>query len=119
MFGSVMRRWVWVVTISYRCPVSLGRTSLTSGPKAKGVSVPARIKALLAWALWLATLGCCAGGHRGVVAAGAASGARLAGPWVWLQRCWRGWSTSPPPRQLQQALDWVRAGQPLYLYLPP
>jgi hypothetical protein len=38
---------------------------------------------------------------------------------VWLQRCGRGWSTSPPPRQLQQALDWVRAGQPLYLYLPP
>jgi hypothetical protein len=26
------------------------------------VSVPARIKALLAWALWLATLGCCAAG---------------------------------------------------------
>jgi hypothetical protein len=40
-------------------------------------------------------------------------------PWVWLQRCWRGWSASPPPRQLQQALDWVRAGQPLHLYLPP
>jgi hypothetical protein len=40
-------------------------------------------------------------------------------PWVWLQRCWRGWSTSPPPQQLQQALDWVMAGRPLYLYLPP
>jgi hypothetical protein len=40
-------------------------------------------------------------------------------PWVWLQRCWRGWSTSPPPRPLQQALDWVRAGQPISLYLPP
>ncbi len=40
-------------------------------------------------------------------------------PWVWLQRCWRGWSASPPPPALQQALDWVRAGQPLYLYLPP
>jgi hypothetical protein len=38
---------------------------------------------------------------------------------VWLQRCWRGWSTSPPPRQLQQALDWVSSGRPLYLYLPP
>jgi hypothetical protein len=44
--------------------------------------------------------------------------ARLA-PWVWRQRCWRGWSTSPPPPPLQQALDWVRAGQPIYLYLPP
>jgi hypothetical protein len=40
-------------------------------------------------------------------------------PWVWLQRCWRGWSASPPPRQLQRALDWVMAGQPIYLYLPP
>jgi hypothetical protein len=40
-------------------------------------------------------------------------------PWVWLQRCWRGWSTSPPPLPLQQALDWVRAGRPIYLYLPP
>ncbi|HZC99105.1 MAG TPA: hypothetical protein VFA46_02600 [Actinomycetes bacterium] len=40
-------------------------------------------------------------------------------PLVWLQRCWRGWSASPPPRQLQQALDWVMAGQPIYLYLPP
>jgi hypothetical protein len=38
---------------------------------------------------------------------------------VWLQRCWRGWSASPPPLPLQQALDWVRAGQPIYLYLPP
>jgi DDE superfamily endonuclease len=40
-------------------------------------------------------------------------------PWVWLQRCWRGWSTSPPPPPLQQALDWVMAGRPIYLYLPP
>jgi hypothetical protein len=40
-------------------------------------------------------------------------------PWVWLQRCWRGWSTSPPPRQSQQALDWVRAGRPPHLSLPP
>jgi hypothetical protein len=40
-------------------------------------------------------------------------------PLVWLQRCWRGWSTSPPPRQLQQALDWVMAGRPTYLHLPP
>jgi hypothetical protein len=40
-------------------------------------------------------------------------------PWVWLQRCWRGWSASPPPPPLQQALEWVRAGRPIYLYLPP
>jgi hypothetical protein len=40
-------------------------------------------------------------------------------PWVLLQRCWRGWSTSAPPRQLQQALEWVGVGRPLYLYLPP
>ncbi len=40
-------------------------------------------------------------------------------PWVWLQRCWRGWSTSPPPRQLQQALEGVGAEDPIYLYLPP
>jgi hypothetical protein len=30
---------------------------------------------------------------------------------VWLRRCWRGWSTSPP-------LDWVKAGRPIYVYLP-
>jgi hypothetical protein len=40
-------------------------------------------------------------------------------PWVFLQRCWRGWSTSEPPRQLQQALEWVGVGPPLHLYLPP
>ena len=40
-------------------------------------------------------------------------------PAVWLQRCWRGWSTSAPPPPLQQALDWVRSGRPIYLYLPP
>jgi hypothetical protein len=28
-------------------------------------------------------------------------------------------SPSPPPLPLQQALDWVRAGRPIYLYLPP
>ena len=55
----------------------------------------------------------------GVVAAGTTAGARLAGPWVWLRRCWRGWSASPPPLPLQQALDWVRAGRPINLYLPP
>jgi hypothetical protein len=40
-------------------------------------------------------------------------------PSVLLERCWSGWSTSPPPPQLQQALDWVRAGRPIHLYLPP
>jgi hypothetical protein len=62
MCGSVMRRWVLVVTISYRCPVSLGRYQPYQRPQGKGVSVPARTKTLLAWSLWLATLGCCAGG---------------------------------------------------------
>jgi hypothetical protein len=58
--------------------------------------------------------------RRGAVVAQALRRVRAwLAPWVWLQRCWRGWSTSPPPRQLQQALDWVRAGQPIYLYLPP
>jgi len=33
----------------------------------------------------------------------------------YLQRCWRGWSASPSPLVLQQALDWVRAGRPLPL----
>jgi hypothetical protein len=37
-------------------------------------------------------------------------------PWLLLQRCWRAWSTSPP---VQAMLDWVAAGRPLYLYLPP
>jgi SRSO17 transposase len=40
-------------------------------------------------------------------------------PWVLLQRCWRGWSISAPPRQLQHALAWVGVGRPLHLYLPP
>jgi len=40
-------------------------------------------------------------------------------PWVWLGRWWRGWSTGPPPPHYRAALEWVRAGQPLYLYLPP
>ena len=62
MCGSVMRRWVCVVTISYRCPVSLGRYQPHQRLQGKGVSVPAKTKVLLAWSLWLATLGCCAGG---------------------------------------------------------
>jgi hypothetical protein len=37
-------------------------------------------------------------------------------PWLLLQRCWRAWPTSPP---VQAMLDWVAAGRPLYLYLPP
>jgi hypothetical protein len=62
MCGSVMRRWACVVTISYRRPVSLGRYKPHQRPHGKGVSVPARTKILLARSLWLATLGCCAGG---------------------------------------------------------
>ena len=57
-----MRRWLWVVTISYRRPVSLGRYKPHQRPQGKGMSVPARTKILLARSLWLATLGCCAGG---------------------------------------------------------
>jgi hypothetical protein len=33
-------------------------------------------------------------------------------PWVWLQRCWRGWSASPSPPPLQQVLDWVGLDDP-------
>jgi hypothetical protein len=36
-----------------------------------------------------------------------------------LARCWRSWSPAPPPPQLQGLLDWLAAGQPLHLYLPP
>src|SRR4029434_8179662 len=58
-------------------------TSPASGPRCKVVSMRARTKALLAWSLWLATLGCCARGRLaallwirpltlGLLAAGAA-----------------------------------------------
>jgi hypothetical protein len=40
-------------------------------------------------------------------------------PWVVLERCWRAWSTRPPPAQLGMLLDAVAAGRPLHLYLPP
>src|SRR4051812_46848257 len=30
-------------------------------------------------------------------------------PWSVLGRCWRAWSTAPPPRELQALLDWVAA----------
>src|SRR4029453_1601156 len=33
MFGSVMRRWVWVVTISYPCPGRLGRSQPGQWPE--------------------------------------------------------------------------------------
>jgi hypothetical protein len=36
---------------------------------------------------------------------------------VLLQRCWRGWSTSPPPRVTAGA-DWVTAGRSIHQYLP-
>jgi hypothetical protein len=35
-------------------------------------------------------------------------------PSVLRQRFWRGWSTSPPLWQMQQALDWVTAGRPTH-----
>src|SRR6266516_4097589 len=41
------------------------------------------------------------------------------GPWVVLERCWRAWSTRPPPAQLGRLLDAVAAGRPLHLYLSP
>jgi hypothetical protein len=52
---------VQVVTISYRRPgrLAVGRLDAES---ARVVSVVARTKTLLAWSLWLATFGCCAGG---------------------------------------------------------
>jgi hypothetical protein len=40
-------------------------------------------------------------------------------PWSVLQRYWRAWSPTPPPRPLQRLLDAAAAGQPLHLYLPP
>src|SRR6266516_609729 len=36
------------------------------------------------------------------------------GPWVVLERCWRAWSTRPPPAQLGLLLDAVAAGRPLW-----
>jgi hypothetical protein len=74
-----------------RGPSNISIQTAATGPAGVGVSWPQALRRVRAW---------------------------LA-PWVWLQRCWRGWSTSPPPPGLQQALEWVRAGQPIYLYLPP
>ena len=38
-------------------------------------------------------------------------------PWHFLHRCWRAWSSQPPPTELQALLDAVSAGRPLYLFL--
>jgi hypothetical protein len=52
-----------VVTIPYRWAVSLGRSSSEwRTEEQEGTGVRARTKNLLGWSLWLATLGCCAGG---------------------------------------------------------
>ena len=37
-------------------------------------------------------------------------------PWVLLQRFWQAWSALPPPRPLQQLLEHLSQGLPLYLY---
>ena len=37
-------------------------------------------------------------------------------PWVMLQRYWRAWSALPPPLPLQQLLDALCIGLPLFLY---
>ena len=34
-----------------------------------------------------------------------------------LTRYWQAWSITPPPRQLQQLLDWLFQGKPLGLYV--
>jgi hypothetical protein len=52
-----------VVTIPYRWAVSLGRSRLGAVDREQeGMRVRARTRNLLGWSLWLATLGCCAGG---------------------------------------------------------
>jgi hypothetical protein len=37
-------------------------------------------------------------------------------PWVLLRRFWQAWSRQPPPLPLQQCLDRLSHGCPLYLY---
>ena len=37
-------------------------------------------------------------------------------PWVMLQRYWQAWSAQPPPLPLQQLLDALCLGVPLFLY---
>ena len=37
-------------------------------------------------------------------------------PWVLLRRFWQAWSALPPPHPLQQLLDSLSQGVPLYLY---
>ena len=37
-------------------------------------------------------------------------------PWVLLRRFWQAWSALPPPHPLQQLLEYLSQGFPLYLY---
>jgi hypothetical protein len=39
-------------------------------------------------------------------------------PWIMLGRYWRGWSSKPPPPELQQLLDWLFQGGGINLYVP-
>src|SRR6266540_2031438 len=58
-------------------------------------------------------------GAGSVVAQGPAPGARLAGP-VGVAAALLAWMAGQPAAlPLQQALEWVMAGRPVYLYLPP
>jgi DDE superfamily endonuclease len=59
------------------------------------------------------------GRRRGVVAAGTAAGAGLAGPVGVAAALLARMVDQPAALPLQQALDWVMAGRPIYLYLPP
>jgi hypothetical protein len=38
-------------------------------------------------------------------------------PWTLLRRCWRAWSPAPPPRELQELLNWMGNGHPFNLCL--
>jgi hypothetical protein len=44
--------------------------------------------------------------------------ARLATPWITLQRWWAAWSKAPPPPQLQALISSVTADCGLHLYIP-
>jgi DDE superfamily endonuclease len=57
-------------------------------------------------------------GAGAVLAAGTARGARLASPWIALQRWWIAWSKAPPPPPLQALISSVAAGCGLHLYIP-
>jgi hypothetical protein len=50
-----------VVTVSYRCPVSL-RWTRPDPTEDEPLTLQPRTRPTLAWSLWLASMGCCAGG---------------------------------------------------------